>query len=428
FWVLLSWLAALRLTASPLSSSRWALLLGVSVGVAAAIRPVDALVMSAPVLVWCAWSLRMRPNRVATFSAFVAGCAGPVALLLWYNAATTGSPLTFGYDLMWGETHSLGFHDSPWGVSHTPVRGLELLNLYVLRLQSYLFESPAPSLLGTIAVLAVGRRALHGWMLTALALLLLAYFTYWHDGFYLGPRFVFVAVPVLALLTAQAPRALGEFLGSDKVRRGAFCTIAVAVVLGVVLGGPDRASYYARSLPTARHELTRVADSLGVRDAIIFVRESWGSQVLARMWGRRIDRPAAELLYRSVDTCVLDSALALLEREQLVNEAATARLLPLLRDSAFVRPTTLSPDRSERVRIGSTYRPSCLAQVRADHYGIALYPLVLAQERGSNIYARDLGARNTLVLREYTGREAYLLIPRALDSDQYELHRWPVAR
>jgi hypothetical protein len=146
------------------------------------------------------------------------------------------------------------------------------------------------------------------------------------------------------------------------------------------------------------------------------------------MWGRRIDRPAAELLYRSVDTCVLDSAITVLEREQLVDQAATKRLLPLLRDSALVQPTTLSPDRSERVRIGSAYRPDCLAQVRADHSGIALYPLVLALERGSIIYARDLGERNRLLLRAHSGPAAYRLNARSLDSDEYELHPLPLAR
>ena len=36
------------------------------------------------------------------------------------------------------------FTPRPWGDLHTPARGLELLNLYFLRLQGYLFETPFP--------------------------------------------------------------------------------------------------------------------------------------------------------------------------------------------------------------------------------------------------------------------------------------------
>ena len=74
------------------------------------------------------------------------------AALLAVNASQTGDPFTFGYIAMWGDTHALGFHPTPWGDVHTPARGLELVNLYLLRLQTYLFESAAPSLLFATAV------------------------------------------------------------------------------------------------------------------------------------------------------------------------------------------------------------------------------------------------------------------------------------
>jgi hypothetical protein len=420
FWILLSWLAAAHVAVSERGRAAWAGIFGLSAGVAAAIRPVDALVLCGSAAVWCAWTVRRRPDRLLALLTFVLGCIAPLSGLLWYNAATTGSPFQFGYDLMWGKTHSLGFHGSPWGDSHTPARGLELLNLYVLRLQSYVFESPAPALLGVIAVLALAR-ALVGWLLAALTLLMLAYFAYWHDGFYLGPRFLFAALPILVLLTAQAPSVLGEITRRDAVRRFALLSLVVAVAIGLVYGTPERARYYARSLSTSRHELTLAADTLGIRDAVIFVRESWGAQVLARMWGRNVDRPAAELFYRSIDTCVLDSALAALESANLRGPAATERLRPLLVDSMRVQPSTLSPDRSERVRLGGMYSAHCLSQVENDRRGVTLYPLVLAHERGSNIYARDLGARNTLLLQLHPERTPYLLLPKTLDGAAYEL-------
>ncbi|MGQ0640252.1 MAG: hypothetical protein ACT4P6_05690 [Gemmatimonadaceae bacterium] len=126
---------------------------------------------------------------------------------------------------MWGDSHSFGFHKSPWGVAHSRVRGLELVNLYALRLQSYLFQSPAASLLPDIATLAVARgltrfdRAL----LWAMVLLLAAYFAYWHDGFYRGPRFLLYSFPFsrcsLSVLHARPlhfPRVHGT---ADRILR-----------------------------------------------------------------------------------------------------------------------------------------------------------------------------------------------------------------
>jgi hypothetical protein len=197
--------------------------------------------------------------------------------------------------------------------------------------------------------------------------------------------------------------------------------LVVAIAGGFSWGTFERGRYYARSLPTSRHALTHVADSLGIHDALIFVRESWGSQVLARLWGRGIERPDAELLYRDVDTCLLDSTLTGVERQNQYGPAARARLWPLLADSASVQPSALSPDGSQRMRAGNRYSAHCLERVADDQRGVALYPLALAQSRGSNIYARDLGPRNVVLRRRYAGRRAYLLTPRALDSDKYFL-------
>jgi hypothetical protein len=124
-----------------------------------------------------------------------------------YNVATTGSATLFGHDLLWGASHGLGFHRAPWGVSHTPARGLELVNLYFLRLQNYLFETPLPSLVPAMTALALARRltAFDRYLLASSALLVTGCFAYWHDGFFLGPRFFYLLLPALVLWTARVP-------------------------------------------------------------------------------------------------------------------------------------------------------------------------------------------------------------------------------
>jgi hypothetical protein len=423
-WVLVAWFAALRVL--EFGSTRWAMIFGAAASIAATIRPVDAVAMTLPAAVAMAWSRRDRArDLVAAAVAVLAGASGPVLLLLAYNNATTGSPFLFGYELLWGKSHSLGFHTAPWGATHTPVRGLELLNLYVLRLQSYLFESAAPSLLPVIATLLLVRRLVRFDViaLSAVVLLALGYFAYWHDGFYLGPRFVFVLTPVFALLAARAPREVAARVSARDVRPYAYLGLVLFAGFGWALGAPQRAQAYARGLASVRAKPTHLVDSLGIERALIFVRESWGSQVLARLWGREVSRVDAELLYRSVDTCRLDSAISRLEANGTRGAAARDALWPLLRDSALVDISDLSPDRTQRVQRGIGYTPACLAQVARDREGFGLYPPVLAAARGSNVYARDLGARNTELRVRYAERDAYILVPASPEAGGARLLR-----
>jgi len=158
---------------------------GVALGLAATIRPVDALAFALPAGLWFLSRAIQRPARWRELVAAGAGVALPVAALCAVNWATTGAPLRFGYTVMWGRSHDLGFHAAPWGDLHTPARGLELLNLYFLRLQNYLFEAPFPALLPAIAWLGLGRDhdSADRFFLLSGVLLCLLYSAYWHDGF-----------------------------------------------------------------------------------------------------------------------------------------------------------------------------------------------------------------------------------------------------
>ena len=141
------------------------------------------------------------------------GIAIPLAALLAVNAAQTGHPLLFGYIAMWGKSHALGFHEAPWGFpAHAGpwYRTGQSLSPAVADL--------VPRDAGAGAALCHGRPRAHPhastafdrYVLAGSGLLLLAYFAYWHDGFYLGPRFMLPLAPWLALWTARLPAALAE--------------------------------------------------------------------------------------------------------------------------------------------------------------------------------------------------------------------------
>ncbi len=390
-----------------------ALGLGLALGVAATIRPVDALAVGFPAGAWMLWRTVRRPGRWPELLISGIAIVAPVAALLWVNLHTTGHPLLFGYNLLWGDTQGLGFHAAPWGGVHTPVRGVELVNLYFLRLQTYLFESPLPSLVPAALALLLSKtfRPFDRYLLVSGSLLVGLYFAYWHDGFYLGPRFMYPLIPVLVLWTARLPGILRDRFGDTLSYRAAVYGYAVSAVVVVAVTGPIRGSQYSHGMLTMRWDADAAAVRAGVHDALVLVRESWGAQILALLWARDIGRSEAEWLYRNIDSCILYEQVLALEAAGLSAEEASAGLQPLLVDSARVVESPHSPDYTERYLPGSFYSDRCRQRIQDDRAGFTLYSPLINAERNNNVFARDLHARDTLLFAAYPDRAVFLLKP-----------------
>jgi hypothetical protein len=412
--LLLVAIAALaRVMTEPRAALGWSLLSGLGFGVAATIRPIDALAFALPAGVWYLWRALRDSSRWRHAFAAALGIALPVLALAWVNVNTTGAPLLFGYVVLWGPSHSLGFHQAPWGVSHSPARGLELVSLYFLRLQSYLFETPIPSLLPAIGALALTRKTspLDRYLAACTGLLVGLYFAYWHDGFFLGPRFLHPLLPVLALWTARLFPLVHERAGSGLGHRSVVFGFLVSLVIAAVALVPLRAQQYRNGLLTMRWDARRSARDAGVRNALVFVRESWGAQLVARMWAIGVPRSETEKLYRGIDACLLEQHVTALENSTVRDTAAFAALQPLLRDSSRVRPSPFSPDTTERHLPGSAYTRVCARRIEEDRAGFTLLPPLLAGADDGNVYARDLHQRNAWLARQHPDRALWLLKP-----------------
>ena len=386
---------------------------GAGFGVAATMRPVDALAFALPAGLWYLWRALHDTRRWWDALPALLGVSIPLGALCWFNAQTTGAPLTFGYTVLWGPHHSLGFHVSPWGSMHTPAMGAQLINLYFLRLQLNLFETPLPGLLPAIVALGLAPRlsAQEKCLLAGSTVLALCYWAYFHDGYYLGARFFIPLVPFIAWMTAQLPALLRERFGSGSTPvRVTVYAYAVAALVGAATIVPLRVNDYSTGLVTMRWDHDKAARADGVHDALVLVRESWGSQVMSRLWGRGIGRGDAEVLYKRIDLCALDSAITTMEREPLSGPAALARLQTMTRDSTSLVPMPDTPDASGRRLRGSYYPRRCELRLAEDRAGFTLSgPLLLS--RDGNVYARDLHARDTLLLAEYPTRATWLLAP-----------------
>lgn len=412
-WLTVALAAMARTMSSPRPTPGFALLSGFSLGCAATIRPVDALAFALPAGLWyLASALGNRARWRDTIAAAV-GVAIPAAAMLWVNAHTTGKPLLFGYQVLWGRSHDLGFHRAPWGLAHTPARGVELINLYFLRLQTYLFESSVPSLIPFAGALFLTRKVdrFDRYLFATAVLIVGLYFAYWHDGFIFGPRFVFPLVPMLALWTARFPRLLRERFGAGFSYRVTWYSFAVAAALACFVSIPARAREYARSFIPMRLDYLGAARLARVDSALIFVRESWGTQLMARMWALGVPRSETELLYGNVDACALEQGIAVLERSTVRDTAAFVALTPLLADSARTVKSPFSLDVTERYLPGSTYAPVCVQRIAEDRLGFTLLAPLLYRDWGTNVYARDMHERNLALIRRYPNRPLYLLRP-----------------
>jgi hypothetical protein len=153
------------------------------------------------------------------------------------------------------------------------------------------------------------------------------------------------------------------------------------------------------------------ATAAGISRALVFVRESWGAQLVARMWAAGVPASVAEQQYRRSDACALERALDRIERQGLRSDAAVAELTPLLRDAARLIRSPFTVDPTNNLLPGSIYTAECLQRLRDDGAGFTLYgPLLLARRRDI-VYARDLHARDTLLVQQYPDRALYLLRP-----------------
>ena len=410
---------------------------GLCYGLAATFRPVDAAAFALPGAAWLMVLAARDRRRVLDLALSGVGVALPLGFMFWFNAQTTGDPTLFGYQMLWGKSHDLGFHPAPWGAPHTPARGLELVSIYFSQLQRHFLETPLPSLLPALGALALTRRtsAADRYLLAGSAIVVAAYFSYWHAGKFLGPRFFFPLLPVCALWTARFPSLLREWLARRGTMesstdgtapgariglpalawRGATYTMAAAALVAAAYAIPMRWHQYDLTFRPFRWDASAAARAQGVRNALVFVREGWESNLVVRLWHLGVSHPRAELYYRAIDACRLEGALSGLEAAGAARPDVERRLDAMLADSVHVRTARLASGFNVRVQQGARYGPLCQARIAETNAGVlALSPLLAAPPDG-NVYARDMHARDSLLMQLHPSRPVYLLRPQSAD-------------
>jgi hypothetical protein len=404
---------------------RASVVIGLSLGAAIAVRPVDgamAMLVFGGLLVQQA----VQHRRVRALVLAVAAGSVPIAGLLVANWLTTGQPLLFGYEVLWGANHSLGFHNDPSGNAHTPRRALELVIAYLVQLNWALFGWPIAGLLVVAgALVAIG--ALGQWEFVLIAWIeaqLLVYAAYWHEGLFLGPRYLFTIVPAFLILAARGI-VLAARRGSPAVRRSLVAAVA-ASLLGPWLipsspfGGALGAAKAARPLRSSlKLDLEPALESLEGRKALIFVGETASNRLVRRLWSLGIARPDATRLVAEKDNCaLLDAAVGEAQRVRSPIE----RLAVLERTKRYSPPEGLrlvAPDPRFRVSDEQSVTPMCEAEAVMDGtsngsiaYGQALLRNEIGRDghiAGPIVFVADIAEHNEVLRARFGDRPWYRL-------------------
>ena len=80
-------------------------------------------------------------------------------------------------------------------------------------------------------------------------------------------------------------------------------------------------------------------------------------------------------------------------------------------ETRLVNAESVTGDPSLRLTPGIHYPARCIAKIEANRSGFTLFPPLLLARRFGNVYARDLGPRDSLLIVEYPDRPLYLLKP-----------------
>jgi hypothetical protein len=265
----------------------YAIATGASLGMVLNVRPLTAVGLAFPFCIYGCYLLmtRFRELRLP-MAAVVASFLIFVGILLGFNALTTGNPLVFGYEVLYGPQVKPGFGHAAWGNPHTPIQGLYKTLNNLNGLNKFLFEWPVPSLIFVFFLFASFTRNKWDYLLLAAFLsLTAAYFFYWYQHWCFGPRFLYESAVALILLTARGIQRLPSLvrnifsLSVSKRRVHAATAVVIAFCFFIAAIGniPPFIEYYGNNFANVNAEVLKAVQEHGIKKAIIFTRSYYGS-------------------------------------------------------------------------------------------------------------------------------------------------------
>jgi hypothetical protein len=278
------------------------------------------------------------------------------------------------------------------------------------------------------------RRSADVWdrvLLGFLAMLLAGYSVYWGESYFLGPRFLYVAAPILMLYVARLPGALRERLRQPTLRAAAGLLIPLSLAIGwltpplegrvVSVWGLAKSSRMKGSVASVLH-----ADALRnvPPGSLVFIDDGWHGRLAARLRSIGVRPLMAERIAGEADACTLQRSLDVAERLS-TDSSIRVRLVmsDLVRDAPASPVAGLASVDQLAFVPGRELAPECQRELRRSSGGVTLAELLPYQSFESNgalggpiVYVRDMGPRNELLRERFGNRRWFTTQRREIDG------------
>jgi hypothetical protein len=295
-------------------------------------------------------------------------------------------------------------------------------------LDTVLYESAIPAMVFVVGALLV-RRAFSRWdwlLLGLIGTMAVGYGAYWFDGRFLGPRFLFVAVPAFVIFTARFTAEMWTRVDANRVVRGAsllalpLCIALAWLPIAIhqrATGVALRALAYKYYIGAPGLDVNAELSATNVGNALVFVNEPFHRRLSARLRALGMAPYAAEGVVPNVDACGLLEGLNMTDTMRAVPDssrlafaidharrAGAAQPLPGLEGSQSLALIGLKPSSA-----------ACATELAADSFGVLAFEPFLARAElgpdgrlgGDVVFARDLGPRDSLLRDRFGDRRWY---------------------
>jgi len=263
------------------------LISGASLGMALNGRPMTALALSIPFAVYAVILLvKSFSKYVLRFVVMFITVSVFVGILLLFNYLTTGDPLLFGYIAKYGEGHYPGFGHSPWGNPHSVSRGLTQSLNNLNGLNKYLFEWPVPCLFFVFLLFATMTREKWDYLfISSFWALSIAYFFYFFQSWYLGPRYLYESSFMIILLTSRGilrmPTLINNTFGLEtppgRIKAAVGTAIVICTLIALSFNVPPFAKFYSNSYRGINTLVFKAVEKNDVKNAVVFVRSYYNA-------------------------------------------------------------------------------------------------------------------------------------------------------
>jgi hypothetical protein len=258
-----------------------AILAGTFLGLAVNVRPLTALAIATPLIIYSFYLFGRKPwTYLPRLSLMAIASVIFVGFLLYYNYLTNGNPLTFGYTARWGSDHGLGFGHSGWGPAHTPLRGLLSTSEDLNAMNRFLFEWPISSLFFVALLFASRQTNLKDYLLlSVITAPVIAYFFYWFHGILFGPRWEYETLGALVVLSARGIQIFPDFVQNqlklsatrEKIICGLKKFLILCLLFTFIISIPTLVRYYNKGFGTTRLPVIETVKKLKIKNAIVAI-------------------------------------------------------------------------------------------------------------------------------------------------------------